>query len=176
MTQDKQELQELYCYGYKLLVLQASNLVVVTVIGLTYSCLMELLLFLIAYIPLRSYAGGYHASGPIRCGLISAALELAVAIVLQLSITAGWLNVLLLVTALSEIVIYVNVPVAAKNKPLTDSQVISFRKKARSILGVETVIIVIMYLTGLHRILPVIAMCHIFVAALLLIGKGRETK
>lgn len=176
MKQDHQELQELYHYGYKLLALQASNLVVAIAIGLAFSCLMEMALFLIAYIPLRSYAGGYHADGPVKCSIISAALELAVAVILQVPVSAGLLDVLLLVTALCEIIIYVTVPVAAKNKPLTDSQVVSFRKKARIILGVELAIMIVMYLAGLQRILPVIAVSHISVAVLLLAGKAEQTK
>ena len=176
MRQDDQELQELYHYGYKLLALQASNLAVAIAIGLAFSCLMEMALFLIAYIPLRSYAGGYHAEGPIKCSIISAALELAVAVILQVPVSAGLLNALLLVTVLCEVIIYVTVPVAAKNKPLTDSQVVSFRKKARSILGAEVVIMMVMYLTGLQGLLPVVAMSHIFVAVLLLAGKAEQTK
>lgn len=176
MKQDNQELQELYRYGYQLLALQAGNLAVAIAIGLVFSCLMEIILFLIAYIPLRSYAGGYHADGPVQCGIISAALELAVAVILQIPITAGLLHTLLLVTALCEIIIYVTVPVAAKNKPLTDSQIISFRKKARSILGAEMVILVILYLTRSQRLLTVIGMSHIFVAVLLLAEKRRKTK
>ena len=176
MKQDHQELQELYHYGYKVLALQASNLVVAIAIGLAFSCLMEMALFLIAYIPLRSYAGGYHADGPVKCSIISAALELAVAVILQVPVSAGLLDVLLLVTALCEIIIYVTVPVAAKNKPLTDSQVVSFRKKARSTLGVEMVIMIVLYFSGLQGLLPVIAMGHIFVAVLLIAGKAEKIK
>lgn len=176
MTQEKQELQELYRYGYKLLALQASNLAVAIAIGLAFSCLLEMVLFLAAFIPLRSYAGGYHAEGPVRCSIISAALELAVAGILRIPASAGLLHALLLVTALCEIIIYMTVPVAAKNKPLTDSQMVCFRKKARSILGVEAVIMIVMYLTGFQRILPVIAMSHIFVAVLLLAVKAEKGK
>ena len=176
MKQDHQELQELYHYGYKLLALQASNLIVAIAIGLAFSCLIEMALFLTAYIPLRSYAGGYHADGPVKCSIISAALELAVAVILQVPLSAGLLNALLLVTALCEIIIYVTVPVAAKNKPLTDSQVVFFRKKARIILGMELVIMIVMYLAGLQRILPVIAVSHIFVAVLLIAGKAEKVK
>lgn len=176
MTQDKNELQELYRYGYKLLALQAGNLAVAIAIGLAFSCLKELTLFLIAYIPLRSYAGGYHADGPIRCGIISTALELTVVLVLQIPMTAGLLCILLPVTALCEFIIYVTVPVAAKNKPFTDSQIVSFKKKARRILGVEIVVLVILFWVGNQRILSALALSHIFVALLLLAEKYRKTK
>lgn len=57
-THVNQEEQELYRFGYKLLLLQAVNIAVVIAIGLAFSCLKEMVLFLIAYVPLRSYAGG----------------------------------------------------------------------------------------------------------------------
>lgn len=173
MTQDKQELQEIYRYGYKLLALQASNIAVAVAIGLAFSCLKEMALFLIVYIPLRSYAGGYHADGPVKCSIISAALELTVAVILQFQPPPALLTATLLpVTALCGFIIYTTAPVAAKNKPLTDSQERSFKKKTRSILVAEMAIMVIFCLTGVRRIWPVIAMSHIFVAALLLAGKS----
>lgn len=175
-THVNQEEQELYRFGYKLLLLQAVNIAVVIAIGLAFSCLKEMVLFLIAYVPLRSYAGGYHAGGPIRCGIISAGMELAVAAVLQIPVTADLLYMALLAAALCEIIIYVIVPVAAKNKPLTDSQVISFRKKARGILVFESVFMAVMYLIRSHSIVLVIAMCHILVAGLVLAGKISKTE
>lgn len=175
-TRISQEEQELYRFGYKLLLLQAVNIAVVIAIGLAFSCLKEMMLFLIAYVPLRSYAGGYHAGGPIRCGIISAGMELAVAVVLQIPVTANLRYIALLAAALCEIIIYMTVPVAAKNKPLTDSQVISFRKKARGILILEIVFMAMMYLIRSHAIVLVIAMCHILVAGLVLVGKLSKTQ
>lgn len=171
-----QEDQELYQYGYKLLALQAANIVVVIIIGLVFSCLKEMLLFLIAYVPLRSYAGGYHAGGPIRCGIISAAMELAVALAVQIPMAGGASTLMLTGAALCEIIIYVTVPVAAENKPLTESQVVSFRKRARMILGVEIAAMAAMYYAGLRELLTVMALSHIFVAALLIAGTVKKSE
>lgn len=174
MTREDQELQEIYDYGYKLLALQAANLAVAIAIGLVFSCLKEMALFLIAYIPLRSYAGGYHAEGPVKCGILSAAIELTLAAVLQLPAAAGLHGVLLSAAALCWLVIYVVSPVAAQNKPLTDSQIVSFRRKTRGILGAEMIAIAVLYFIGFWELVTAVAASHIFVAALLLVEKIRE--
>lgn len=173
MMQDEQELQEIYRFGYKLLALQASNIAVAIVIGMIFSCLKEMALFLITYASLRSYAGGYHADGPVRCGIISAAIELAVAVILQTPLTAGMLP-LLAVVVLCEIIICAAAPVPAKNKPLTDVQVISFRRKARMLLGAESALMAGCYFAGFRELSTVIALCHISVAGLLIAGKLKK--
>ena len=43
------------------------NLVTTLCIGIAFGMIGESLLFLAAYIPLRSYAGGFHAATPMRC-------------------------------------------------------------------------------------------------------------
>ena len=40
--------------------------------------------FILAYIPIRSYAGGYHASTQLRCYILSNAVVVAVLIAIRL--------------------------------------------------------------------------------------------
>lgn len=47
------------------------NLISTIVIGVIAGNVFESIAFLVFYIPLRSYAGGYHASTPRRCYFIS---------------------------------------------------------------------------------------------------------
>lgn len=47
------------------------NLISTIVIGVIASNVFESIAFFVFYIPLRSYAGGYHASTPRRCYFIS---------------------------------------------------------------------------------------------------------
>lgn len=170
-SQTSQEEQELYRFGYKLLLLQAINIAVVIAIGLLCSCLKEMVFFLMGYIPLRSYAGGYHAGGPVRCGILSAAMELAVAVVLRIPVPGLAAEGMLATAVVCEVIIYVTAPVAACNKPLTDSQVLTFRRNARIILGVEAIIMIALYAFWHHRLWMTIAMGHVFVAGLLIAGK-----
>lgn len=166
-----QDARELYRYGYKLLIMQFINISVAVAIGFAFSCLKEMILFLAAFIPLRSYAGGYHAGGPLTCGVLSAGMELAAAAALQFMVGVQTVNGMLPIIAVCAIVIYMLAPVAAEHKPLSDFQITSFRKKARMILAVEMAVMAVFYAIGAWSLFSAVAMCHILTAGLLVAGK-----
>lgn len=58
---------ELYCYGVQQGGLVLLNIITSLMIGVWNQAVLETVLFLIAYIPLRSFAGGYHAKNTKRC-------------------------------------------------------------------------------------------------------------
>lgn len=62
---------DLYEYGFNMGITVLLNLISTIVIGVIAGKVFESIAFLVFYIPLRSYAGGYHASTPRRCNFIS---------------------------------------------------------------------------------------------------------
>ena len=62
---------DLYEYGFNMGITVLLNLISTIVIGVIASNVFESIAFFVFYIPLRSYAGGYHASTPRRCYFIS---------------------------------------------------------------------------------------------------------
>lgn len=62
---------DLYEYGFNMGITVLLNLISTIVIGVIAGNVFESIAFLVFYIPLRSYAGGYHASTPRRCYFIS---------------------------------------------------------------------------------------------------------
>lgn len=59
--------QEIYCYGFKVLLFNAICILSVTTIGLFLGQLPETVSFLIGFFGMRLYAGGYHAATEKRC-------------------------------------------------------------------------------------------------------------
>ena len=66
----------IYLYGIKegLTILQ--NIIISIVLGILFNNLFQTFIFLIAYIPLRSFAGGYHAASVKKCMVYSLILIL----------------------------------------------------------------------------------------------------
>ena len=62
--------KEVVAYGFELLVSTLINLLSVLLISIVLHNLVGGLLFLAAFIPIRTYAGGYHAKSHFRCALI----------------------------------------------------------------------------------------------------------
>lgn len=59
--------QEIYCYGFKVLLFNAICILSVMAIGLFWGLLPETVSFLIGFFGMRLYAGGYHAVTEKRC-------------------------------------------------------------------------------------------------------------
>ncbi len=66
------EERELYVYAYEVLINQVINIIAAILIAVLMHALIPVLVFLVCYIPLRSYCGGYHAKTNIGCTCISA--------------------------------------------------------------------------------------------------------
>ncbi len=74
---------EMAAYGIRKMYLFIINVVVFIIIGLILGCAIEMCFFLIAYIPLRVYAGGFHLSRLIYCEILSLILVCIVALIMN---------------------------------------------------------------------------------------------
>ncbi len=63
----KEEDAEIYIYGINQIFVSVLNVSSALIIGLILGMFLESIIFMAAYIPLRSFAGGYHAKTPLRC-------------------------------------------------------------------------------------------------------------
>ena len=78
----KESERELYYFGVNGLCLFLVNIATSVIIGILFGMLWQSLLFSAAYIPLRSYAGGYHAKTPGMCYILSTILIACVLMVM----------------------------------------------------------------------------------------------
>lgn len=119
----REEERELYEYGYLIMCEWGFNIVMAALIALITGAVQTTIVFLVSIIPLRSFAGGYHASTPGRCALISNGCLAAVIwfsrIVFCYSLPVGYLFLgEIFLTA----VYFVHVPVDTPNKPLSSRE------------------------------------------------------
>lgn len=63
--------QEIYLYGLQQGLIILGNLLTVVIIAYYFNSVFECVIFLISYIPLRSYAGGYHTKNSLSCYMFS---------------------------------------------------------------------------------------------------------
>lgn len=136
VAEDKQ----LYIYGLKEGIIILLNLITVVALGILLDMLMESIIFMVTYMPLRSFAGGYHARTQIMCYLSSIVLiVLCLYIIGQINIDFISFAIMIL---LGIIPIAKFAPLADANKPICQKEKIIFRKKTKRILSVEIIIIV----------------------------------
>ncbi len=164
--------KEIYRYGIQQGMIALLNLGTTMVIGMVFGKLLESILFMVAYIPLRSFAGGYHAKTAVRCYFFSIVMISAVLWVMRYVAYVGLICGCL--TVISSSVIWFLVPVEDRNKPLDDVEKVVYRKRARGILLAEIVITVISLLLNSRRIAICMTMAFCVMAVMLLLGQWKN--
>jgi len=134
---------ELYAYGLVSFLSTIFEIFAVLLWGIIVGRMFETISFFVSFIPLRSFAGGYHARTIPRCFLILLiiyALNLAVIRYTPYSLTN---YVSLMFLSISAFPILKYSPVADVNKPIGPIQRKEFRKKSLIIFFSQALIIVI---------------------------------
>ena len=158
----------LYEYGIRMGLLMAINVATALLIGLLLGMVLQCILFFIAYSPVRSYSGGYHARSSITCYVLSIPMILAVLLGIMMVPWNGYIVMTVLLIAV--VVIMFLAPVADPNKPLNEREIIVYRRKARILSGVFLCTAIISWFAGLEQISESIAMALVMAAALLTLG------
>lgn len=132
--------KEIYEYGFRMIFTYLFNLITAFVIGIIMGQLWECLALTLVFVPLRSYAGGYHASSEGKCYVLSAGM--IVLDLFMLRYFPVWFHtgagILLLLAAAA--IIMLLAPVENKNKPLDLDEIRVYSRRTYIILIIELVI------------------------------------
>lgn len=166
-----EEDRELYAYGLFILLSQLMFFIITAVFGLILGCIIESLVFYIAFQFIRKYAGGYHASTETRCEIMSTFSILACIVVIRLEKHFDFQTVLLIAAAISAVCIFCFCPLDTPEKPLSKKEFKYFRKISWIILFVITSAIIISYVFKFEFMSVPCCMSLILEAVLISAGK-----
>ena len=158
----------LYEYGIRQGILTVINIVTAVLIGLILGMVWQTIVFLIAYTPIRSYAGGYHAGTPLMCYLLSIPMIIAVLFGIRLIPWNGYIFTFVIICA--GIAIIMLAPVEDANKPLDQLERAVYRKRSRMVLVVLSIAAVILWFAGIKQSSLSIAMALGVIAVMLILG------
>ena len=167
----------LYQYAYEILLNQVINILISVLIAILFRAPMPVFVFLICYIPLRSFCGGHHAETNEGCTVISALLVCGVCVAVQL-IPKNLNGIIQPISFMvSGLMIIRYAPVEDANKPLSDSEISRYQKRSRYIWLLESSIGMILFFIKSH-VSIVIALSHIIMCVMLYWGvlKNRKHK
>ncbi len=166
----KTEEQTIYQYAYEILLGQIINIALAGVIAWLFNDVVTVLIFLLAYMPLRSFAGGLHADNHLSCSIISTVI-LGMVCFFSDQMKAGyfifWYPAFF---AVSGLVIFSSAPVQDKNKPLDYLEIRKYGKISRILWLSETVVGICLYFTFYEQG-AVLAICHGIIAIMLILGR-----
>lgn len=163
--------REIYTYGLHQGIVMIINILTFILIGISFRMIWESLMFMIFYIPLRTYAGGYHAKTPTSCYILSIFMIILVLLAVK---TVSWaISIIIGISLLSGIIIFALSPVEDNNKPLSGSQVIRYRQMARAILAIELIGIAVLLYGGYSNVALPMVLSIATVSIMVVLGKDR---
>ncbi len=130
------ENEAVYQYALKSMLILGANILLSLLIGMCMGMSGYCVLFLCALVPLRSDAGGYHASNMIVCYFLS---------FVSLILTMFWVKsesisqtiITTVAATVSLLCIFLFAPLDSRNKPIEGNERNCIRKRARIIVCLE---------------------------------------
>lgn len=165
---------EVYQYGYELVLNLFINVLLTLVIGVLFSKVLSVFLFFGSYSALRVFAGGYHARNHEKCLVVSIVITIVVCLILC-GIPQSMFLLLTVINLLISIpVIWLLVPVEDFNKPLSKNERVVYRKKARTILLVQSIISLVAAAAGLYAQSYILSLSVFILCITLLMGIAKN--
>jgi accessory gene regulator B len=161
--------KELYAYGLQLGITALLNILTTVILGIVMGRIWESVIFLLTYIPLRSYAGGYHAKNQFRCDVLSLLLIITALTGCGLLTSYDFAGMLLLTG--SGIIIFLLAPVEDFNKRLNQEEMKNYRKKSRILVSIIFGLTVLLRQFYYTDIVAPFIMVFIILAFMLIAGK-----
>ncbi len=166
------EERELYLYGIRQFINVLSNFLITVVIALWMDLFIESINLQISFLPLRIHAGGYHANTKIKCNLFSFSLVVLSLFLIKYIEWNYLFSLGMLVFAVGIIIAWA--PLEDSNKPLDSTEIVVYRKRTRTILLLNILVVLISFFSNIVMIYSSITVGVFMVAVLLLSSKIRD--
>lgn len=165
--------REIYSYGFKLIIADAINYILIISLGIVFNRLIESIIFLITLCGLRQFSGGFHAKTFWLCRLSMITTCLCVMLLTDIVTYTGFeIIIATSVNVISVTFIMIVAPVIHPNKPLSDKQECSNKiKSVITSIFLSVVSIIIIVFTDM-KCGVTISMTLLSVVILMIIGKA----
>lgn len=166
--------QELYTYGLFMLLSQTLYFILTIIIGVFLNIVLESVVFYVAFLFIRTSAGGIHASSELKCEVATTlSLFLCLGIV-KLCDLYNFKLVILILMLVAAVLIFLLCPLDTPEKPLTSKEKKYFRKKSWIILFIILTIIALSLFFKINTLIYPCCMSLILESVLLFSGKIKE--
>jgi len=126
--------KEYYQYGIEITISSLHNIILILVIGILAHSFIESIIFLVCFMLIRQFTGGFHADTYFKCNLIFC-ISFIVVLILYYT-TAKYLStyISILITFVCVSIFLIRCPIEHINKPIPDSRKV-FHKIVAALLG-----------------------------------------
>lgn len=163
-----EENAELVSFGIVQGLRSVIEIIVMVVTGLVLGRFWQSMVILLVFMPLRIYAGGYHAKTPMQCAIKTWLLFLGILLWLKFVPFPLWGQILFMI--ITVICLWRFAPVQHENRPLEEYEIVKYRKKAFQIFGVETALFVALSLFGFAELAKCIVLGIVMMTVIMVLG------
>lgn len=163
---------ELYIFGVNQFLNMLLNILTALFIGILFGETLRIILFMLAYVPLRSYAGGWHSRTPLRCYIFSVIMLIVVSIGMKYLSVAEWIYYVIL--AVATLIVFVLSPVEDRNKPLDEIEYKVFKKRTMLITAAELTVALLLKLLTLDNLFVAVIYSFFVLSLMLVSGKVKN--
>lgn len=167
----KEEDISVYRYGYTLMFELAINILIGFLIGIVSGQLLTVILFSAFFIPLRSFAGGWHASKAWICTICSNGLFVVVIYVLRQKWYQPAFWQVLVAEVILALLIFILSPVESPNKKLNEAEKKHYKKVVGVILLLEVLLVILFGVTGYAVGRNLMLLVHVVMVVALVVEK-----
>lgn len=158
-----------YRYGYTLMLETITNIIIAIIVAEITGEWFYILLFLLMFIPLRSFTGGWHSKRFEICAVWSNFVIIFGIIISETAMKTGEYGFIAL-EIISFVIIILLAPVQSKSKRLSDNEIKKYKKSATAVFIVEACLGIIFWgFIGIDGGWPVIY-AHLSAAVSVAIG------
>ncbi len=136
----KKEDYEIYQYGCEVIISVLIDILLVAVCGLLFHMVGKAFLFYAAFLVLRRYCGGFHAETYLVCNSVFTGIMLMALLGISHSSTIP-MPCLAIAAVVSFLVVIRYSPIVHKNKPLTDKEILLYRKVSVAVSGLFLIMV-----------------------------------
>lgn len=166
-----------YQYAYELLINQIFNILIAIIIAIVWHTPVTVFFFLVSYIPLRSFCGGYHAKTNGGCMVVSAILLNIVCVIVKLVPTIWLIWVQPVMLAVAGIIIVICAPVEDQNKRLDHVEIERYKRNSRIIWAVEVILaMIVTFALKIEKAGFSVTIAHVIMAIMLCLGMMKNRK
>lgn len=156
-------------YGIEITLMTLTQILSVIILSVLFSDIFYAFIYLLFYIPIRIYSGGYHASTHLGCFFITNLLFLNILLIINFIPNQNYKNISIIVILICFPIIFFFTPIINPNNPVNFSKRLKYKFISRIYILVESIIIILMSFIPTIDIYVLVAALSIANVALLML-------
>lgn len=138
----RQEERAIYSYGFDALFTALLQMASIFLLAIVVGNFFETFLFFLAFIPLRIYAGGYHAGTRLKCYLLSLANYGVFSLALLFVPGVFYSPLVLCGCVFSAVIVLIYAPIVHANRKASEASKKHYRRVSLAVVSTEIIMLI----------------------------------